>query len=211
MNCFNNNVPKLTSAEHLRNKRSKTLYNSKVLDFKRGKSKGNINFYKNGKIRTTTNYQNKLDITRGYSLCTLGDVSGCKKNHTQHNIINTGIDSIYNMFDGHSIDSSNIGFPVLQSWENGFCRDISNGPPFINKFANIDDVSNKPGNYIVIDPCNNLFGTNNCVNNMTNRLVGVNKYLQYTSLLPGYSCKKKTYQNYMQYYKNNVSNVKLSK
>ena len=197
MNCFNNNVPKLTSAEHLRNKRSKTLYGSKVIDYKRGISKGNIDFYRNGKIRTTSTYQNKRDITLGYSLCTDGRYTGCNKNDIQTGIfrcknsklldlqnvkVGTGRDSIYNKFSGAVIDSvftANplTGFLVLQSWFNGFCHDISNGkPPYLNEFANknvySDDI-NININELSQDVKNFRLG-NNIVIDPANKLFGTN-------------------------------------
>jgi len=204
MNCFNNNAPKISASEHLRNKEAKTLYKNKVLEYKKGlykRQQGNILFNRNGTIKKTSNYQAKHDIAKGYYLANCNE--DCNT-YLQTTKINTGANSIYNKFDGSgcSTDCSG-GFPVLYS------RIISPDPllsksklvpsqPLINGYlAPIMEM-----NHIIIDPSNNLFGTNDCKK----------KYLQHTSYDEEESdkCNKNTQQNYMQHlYRNNIGNLKL--
>lgn len=199
MNCFNNNQPRLTSSEIINNKRAKTIYNSKAIDFKYGINKGDISFYKNGKIRQTSTYQNMKDITQGYALCIdgkydgLNDGTGLSKCGNDIKLV-IGKDSIYNKFSGNSILMDPPAFVVMQSWVNGTYTDISD-----NIFNG--DISN---NHIVIDPSNHLFGNSDCPGNMNNKKMGVNKYLQYSYVdISGNVCYKNlshgnnTRQNYM--------------
>ena len=203
MNCFNNNVPKLSASEHLCNKGSKTLYKSKVLEYKKGLYKKrlynkNITFNRNGTIKTTPNYNAKQNITRGYYLTNCNDES---KTDSQATTINTGSTSIYNKFDGSKGCPSDCssGFPVLYSKGYGPSAELKVVGPsanVINKFATYP----MDGNHIIIDPSNNLFGTNDCKK----------KYLQYTSYDEGNKCNKNTQQNYMRHsYRNSVGNVNL--
>lgn len=203
MNCFNNNQPRLTSSEIINNKRAKTIYNSKAIDFKYGINKGDISFYKNGKMRQTSTYQNMKDITQGYALCIDGKYEGLdnstglsKCGNDNSNTLNDiklviGKDSIYNKFSGMQ-DSSSI--LVMQSWADGSYNDISD-----NIFNG--NISN---NNIIIDPSNHLFGNSDCPGNMNNKKMGVNKYLQYSYVdISGNVCYKNlshgnnTRQNYM--------------
>lgn len=214
MNCFNNNQPKLTSSEIINNKRAKTVYNNKVIDFKYGKNKGPISFYKSGKIRQTSTYQNMKDITRGYALCIDGKYDGsgnklglsrCGGDNSGNYIkLVIGKDSIYNTFSGNSILMEPSEFVVMHSWDgsyNNICNNMFN-----------DDVSK---NTIIIDPCNNLFGNNVCPDNMTNKNMGVNRYLQFSDVdISGTTCYKNllygnnTRQNYMISYDVKAGNVR---
>lgn len=204
MNCFNNNQPRLSSSEIINNKRAKTIYNSKAIDFKYGINKGDIGFYKNGKIRQTSTYQNMKDITQGYALCIDGKYEGLDHstglskfgNNNSGNTLNDiklviGKDSIYNKFSGMQNSSPIL---VMKSWADGSYNDISD-----NIFNG--DISN---NNIIIDPFNHLFGNNECPGNMNNKKMGVNKYLQYSYVdISGTVCYKNlshgnnTRQNYM--------------
>jgi hypothetical protein len=129
MNCFNNNAPKLTSSDRMRNKKSQAIFKANVMDFQmRGmKNKcnnynGKVGFYRNGELRNARNYDTFLDLNKGSALCVDGayknvpnfnDLSkkklliqrgldSCKRNNSViHSIkITSGKDSVFNVFNG---------------------------------------------------------------------------------------------------------------
>jgi len=78
MNCFNNNRPKLSSSDRIKNKKAQAIFKSNVIDYQKrstnGKGKcsnykGNIGFYNNGKLRRAENHETLMNLTRGSALC----------------------------------------------------------------------------------------------------------------------------------------------
>jgi len=65
MNCFNNNKPKLSSSDRIKNKKAREMFKANVMDYQKrstrgmGKCsnfKGNVGFYNNGKLRKVENF-----------------------------------------------------------------------------------------------------------------------------------------------------------
>ena len=81
MNCFNNNRPKLSASERIKNKKSQAIFKANVIDFQKRNTFGNgkcsnysgtVGFYNNGKLRKTNNYETLKEINRGSALCVDG-------------------------------------------------------------------------------------------------------------------------------------------
>lgn len=202
MNCFNNNAPKISASEHLHNKRTKALYKSNKIMYRNKRYTSEILFNRNGTIKNVSNYQTKRDIAKGYYLSNCNNV--CSNIDLQTIKINTGANSIYNKFDGSGCPNDcSGGFPVLYSrkYDTGTGHPIklveTSGNQLKNTFAN----QYMDNNHIIIDPSNNLFGTNDCKK----------KYLQYASYdKESEKCNKNTQQNYMRHlYRNNIGNLKM--
>lgn len=191
MNSFNNNAPKISASEHLRNKRTKALYKSNKKKYRKSQYNGGISFNSSGNIKNVSNYQTKRDIAQGYYLANCN--KDCCNIDLQTIKINTGPNSIYNKFDGSGCSKDcSSGFTVLSSFEYCSLIDLTT-----NNFASPDMEKN----YIIIDPSNNLFSVNGCKN----------KYLDYTSYDDeSEKCNKSTLQNYMQHlYRNSIGNIKM--
>jgi hypothetical protein len=103
MNCFNNNAPKLSSSDRIKNKKSQAIFKANVIDFQNRTSgmqtkcnnyNGKIGFYRNGELRNARSYDTFLDLNRGSALC----VDGAYKNSPNFNgsfnqLIQRGLDS----------------------------------------------------------------------------------------------------------------------
>jgi len=225
MNCFGNNVPKLSSSDRTRNIKAKTVYRTNVRSFQQLGGKhcknynGKVGFYRNGMLRNTRSFDKKDLLQKGYALCVDGGftktcrdepnlekhagigeglqrgVFACKKSKLldyQSNAIKLtlGRDSIYNGYEGESIQASNgcnpmSGIRVMENWIQGFNADPSGLPPWDNVFGvipredtteeypkiRITDPSKNicgqscsyfPLSTTILDPDNNLFGTDFC-------------------------------------------------
>jgi len=66
MNPYTNNKPVLSSSDRLKDKRDKTIYKTQKTRFQKTKNgnnksiKNNVNFYNNGKVRSTNSYKIKM-------------------------------------------------------------------------------------------------------------------------------------------------------
>ena len=90
MNCFNNNRPKLSSGDKIRDIKSKAIFKSNVIDYQeRAKNRkitsscnnynGKVGFYNNGLLRNVRSYDKFLNLNRGSALCVDGAYKGCGK------------------------------------------------------------------------------------------------------------------------------------
>ena len=129
---------------------------------------GHIGFYKNGLLRNTQSYNTKNLLQRGFSLCVDGAYSkNCK---TQVNLekndqigeglqrglfacptntligaksvkLSLGTDSIYNVFEGASLNATNgcnplSGVKLMESWPMSFiAKQGIEPPPYNNVFG----------------------------------------------------------------------------
>lgn len=211
MNCFNNNRPKLYASEKIKNKKAQMMFKANVMDYQRrstggnGKCsnyKGNVGFYNNGTLRKVENFETLLNINRGSALCVDGaykqclnleddrgieikkGLNACGKNNDVK--VTLGRDNVYTIFSGFNTDISGVttlfsGFPVLKTYKIDE-TDISSSKvnEIVTKF-NLTDI-NHQGSVVVIDPSNNLFGSNFCSTDMNNKSQGPNKYLNYSSV-----------------------------
>lgn len=173
---------------------------------------GKVGFYRDGMLRNTRSFDKKDLLQKGYALCVDGGFSkkcrddpnlekdkgigrglqrglfACKKINTLSNNaikLTLGRDSIYNGYEGVSIQASNgcnpmSGVRVMENWIEGFNADPSGLPPWNNVFGEIPreeflesypkikitDPSNNnnffPLSTTILDPDNNLFGTDFC-------------------------------------------------
>lgn len=133
MNCFNNNAPKLSSSDRIKNKKSQAIFKANVIDFQNRTSgkqtkcnnyNGKIGFYSNGELRNARSYDTFLDLNRGSALCVDGayknspnfngpsnqlliqrGLDSCSRNSSSiKNIkITNGKDSVFNIFNGVEI------------------------------------------------------------------------------------------------------------
>ena len=215
MNCFNNNAPKLSSADKTRDIKAKAIFKANVADYqqrdKRHRTKcsnfnGKVGFYNNGKLRNTRSYDKFTSLNRGSALCVDGayeescqmlpnfdsenillrrGLETCKKSTRTQFLtkLQIGKDSVFTRFSGFSFFPAESGAPlsgftVLNSWnvlENGTAFDW---PPFYNKLPHYD-ASGVP--VVVLDPSDNLFGTDFCASDMTNKAIGPNRYMTFAS------------------------------
>jgi len=210
MNCFNNNRPKLSASDRIKNKKAQAMFKANVMDYQRrstgGKGKcsnykGNVGFYNNGKLRKVENFETLMNINRGSALCLDGAYKKCLNLEDDNGIeIKTGLnacsrnnnvkitlgrDNIYTIFSGiNSIDdistSLHSGFPSLKTYYFGNEPFDSAINSIVNDFK-LDDTNPKDS-LVVIDPSNNLFGSNFCSTDMDNKSQGPNKYLKYSSV-----------------------------
>ena len=132
MNCFNNNAPKLTSGDRIRNKKSQAIFKANVMDFQMRGTKnkcnnynGKVGFYRNGELRNTRSYDTFLDLNKGSALCVDGaykdvpnfsnpskenlliqrGLDSCSRTNALHRKIKitSGKDSVFNVFNGVAI------------------------------------------------------------------------------------------------------------
>jgi hypothetical protein len=211
MNCFNNNRPKLSSSDRIKNKKAQAIFKANVMDYQtrstggNGKCsnyKGNVGFYNNGKLRKVENFETLMNINKGSALCVDGayradclnlenekgvqikkGLNACGKNNDVK--ITLGRDNVYTVFSGYNKDISGIS-----SFFSGFpvlktykIDESSFQPSKDNKILEGFFSSTTPEEYIsVVDPSNHLFGSNFCSTDMNNKSQGPNKYLQYSSV-----------------------------
>jgi hypothetical protein len=215
MNCFNNNRPKLSASDRIKNRKAQAMFKANVMDYQirstRGKGKcsnykGNVGFYTNGKLRKTENFETLMNINRGSALCVDGaykqnclnledergieikkGLNACGRNSNVK--ITLGRDNVYTIFSGFkkiitSINDLFSGFPVLRAYK----FDSSNGSfvndPSYNTIPSDFDLNlnNPKDSLVVIDPKNELFGSNFCSTDMDNKSQGPNKYLKHSSV-----------------------------
>lgn len=126
MNCFNNNRPKLSASDRIKNRKAQAMFKANVMDYQirstRGKGKcsnykGNVGFYTNGKLRKTENFETLMNINRGSALCVDGaykqtclnledergieikkGLNACGRNSNVK--ITLGRDNVYTIFSG---------------------------------------------------------------------------------------------------------------
>lgn len=210
MNCFNNNRPKLSASDRIKNKKAQAMFKANVMDYQQrstgGKGKcsnyrGNVGFYNNGKLRKTENFETLMNINKGSALCVDGAYKQCLNLEDDNGIeikkglnacgrnnnvkITLGSDNIYTIFSGFNKNIENItslfsGFPTLKTYYFGNEPFESAENSIVNDFK-LDDV-NPNDSVAVIDPSNNLFGSNFCSTDMDNKSQGPNKYLQHSSV-----------------------------
>lgn len=217
MNCFNNNRPKLSSSDRIKNKKAQAMFKANVMDYQirstGGKGKcsnyrGNIGFYNNGKLRKTENFETLMNINRGSALCVDGGykekclnleddngiqikkgLNACGRNSNVK--ITLGRDNVYTIFSGFKKIITNVedlfsGFPVLRAYKFNEDGSFTNDPSYNTIPSDFEFTENDPkdskDSVVVIDPKNELFGSNFCSTDMDNKSQGPNKYLQHSSV-----------------------------
>jgi len=153
MSCFDNNRPKISSSEHIKNKRAKTIYNAlkpkvqALYDSDPGiyttgnNNTGTIVFDESGYLVSTRTQGLRKDLARGYALCSDCDGFGME-----------GYGKVTNGNIKHTVmNSDHIPGSTIEYWAGG---------------ASIEDSLNKnggnstyQGEFIEIDPHNNVFNT----------------------------------------------------
>jgi len=153
MSCFDNNRPKISSSEHIKNRRAKTIYaavkpqveklnaNAQYDDDKANNYNGKIVFDAVGNLVSTRTQGLRQDLARGYALCSDCDGFGME-----------GTGKVTNGNIKHTImNSDHIPGSTIEYWAGG---------------ASIEDSLNKnggnstyQGEFIEIDPHNNVFNT----------------------------------------------------
>jgi len=90
-NPFNNNRPRLTASERIKNKRDACIYQSEKSRFQIGKKCGNRNvkYYKNGRIRSMKSYKIQKSLARGNILCNDCDQGDSCTNYNSKQQLNT--------------------------------------------------------------------------------------------------------------------------
>lgn len=152
MSCFDNNRPKISSSEHIKNRRAKTIYavvkpqveklNANAqYDDKANNYNGKIVFDAVGNLVSTRTHGLRKDLARGYALCS--DCNGFGME---------GTGKVTNGNIKHTVmNSDHIPGSTIEYWAGG---------------ASIEDSLNKNGGnstyhgeFIEIDPHNNVFNT----------------------------------------------------
>lgn len=153
MSCFDNNRPKISSSEHIKNRRAKTIYaavkpqveklnaNAQYDDDKANNYNGKIVFDAVGNLVSTRTQGLRKDLARGYALCS--DCNGFGME---------GTGKVTNGNIKHTVmNSDHIPGSTIEYWAGG---------------ASIEDSLNKnggnstyQGEFIEIDPHNNVFNT----------------------------------------------------
>ena len=206
MNCFNNNRPKLSASDRIKNKKAQAMFKANVMDYQKrstgGKGKcvnykGNVGFYNNGKLRKVENYETLMNINKGSALCVDGAYKQCLNLEDDNGIeikkglnacgrnnnakITLGSDNIYTIFSGFkNLTNLFSGFTTLKTYYFGNNPFESAVNSIVDDFKL--DEENPKDSVVVIDPSNNLFGSNFCSTDMDNKSEGPNKYLQYSSV-----------------------------
>ena len=204
MNCFGNNNPNISSSDRTRDLEAKTIYNTS------GDSL--VALYGTGKIRSVVNYGSKHLIQHGRALCS--------SNVTDTKYV-FGKDSIYNVFSPGAADK------WIVSTDNRFIlgipNDLKSNPEYENMWTNkfgaeprrvytdIDSIighvdgSQLPTSSIIIDPNNELTGSELCMFRVE-RKRGTLKYLKHVKVKPN---KQVTRQNYIASYDTNLGKTYL--
>ena len=155
MSCFDNNRPKISSSEHIKNKRAKTIYaavkpqveklNEDEMAFDDDRAtnyNGNIVFDACGNLVSTRTHGLRKDLARGYALCSDCDGFGME-----------GYGKVTNGNIKHTVmNSDHIPGSTIEYWSGGASVEDS-----LNK--NSDGNSTYQGEFIEIDPHNNVFNT----------------------------------------------------
>ena len=186
MNCFNNNRPKLSSSERIKNKKAQAIFKANVMDYQKrstggnGKCsnyKGTVGFYNNGQLRNTKNYETLSNLNRGSALCldgayknnciNLEDISGikinkglnaCSKNNRVK--ITLGNDNVYTIFSGYPNSMDTLLTTPLQGFLTMTSYILMSQPtPNNNQLPGNFNLKEKDSSnsVIVLDPSNNLF------------------------------------------------------
>lgn len=134
MNCFNNNRPKLSASDSIKNKKAQAMFKANVMDYQIRSTRGNgkcsnyngaVGFYNNGRLRKTENFETLMNINRGSALCVDGaykngclnlendngieikkGLNACGKNNNVK--ITLGRDNVYTIFSGFSKELSSV-------------------------------------------------------------------------------------------------------
>ena len=173
MNPFDNNEPRLTASERIRNKRDATIYQAEKQRFQNKKTCGNKNvkYYENGTIRSMKSYKLQKSLARGNVLCEdcddKGLLCGGVANHDALASIRMGNNIVSEYWGGSGLvwGSGDLkftqtpGFSVIQSDVSGVWGLASS--PEISK-ADLSGGTMLPGS----DPSLNMpFGyINNLIN-----------------------------------------------
>lgn len=151
MSCFDNNRPKISSSEHIKNKRAKTIYAAvqpqveklyTAFDDARATNyNGKIVFDVVGNLVSTRTQGLRKDLARGYALCSDCDGFGME-----------GTGKVTNGNIKHTVmNSDHIPGSTIEYWAGGISIEDS-----LNKNGG---NSTYQGEFIEIDPHNNVFNT----------------------------------------------------
>ena len=151
MSCFDNNRPKISSSEHIKNKRAKTIYAAvqpqveKLYtandDARATNYNGKIVFDVFGNLVSTRTQGLRKDLARGYALCSDCDGFGME-----------GTGKVTNGNIKHTVmNSDHIPGSTIEYWAGGISIEDS-----LNKNGG---NSTYQGEFIEIDPHNNVFNT----------------------------------------------------
>jgi hypothetical protein len=185
MNPFDNNEPRLTASERIRNKRDATIYQAEKQRFQNKKTCGNKNvkYYENGTIRSMKSYKLQKSLARGNVLCEdcddKGLLCGGVANHDALASIRMGNNIVSEYWGGGGLVESNtgsltqsLGFTVIQSDVSGVWDPSAATVTDPSKstlapgFGYIDNLIKIPRNLdgtgVVIDPSNELFPDELC-------------------------------------------------
>jgi hypothetical protein len=186
MNPFDNNEPRLTASERIRNKRDATIYQAEKQRFQNKKTCGNKNvkYYENGTIRSMKSYKLQKSLARGNVLCEdcddKGLLCGGVANHDALASIRMGNNIVSEYWGGGGLVQNTItssltqspGFPVIQSDVSGVWDPSAATVTDPSKstlapgFGYIDNLIKIPRNLdgtgVVIDPSNELFPDELC-------------------------------------------------
>ena len=187
MSCFDNNKPKISSSEHIKNKRAKTIYNAlkpkvqALYDSDPGiyttgnNNTGTIVFDESGYLVSTRTQGLRQDLARGYALCS--DCGGDGMEGTGK-ISNGNIN--YTKMDTSLIPSASIEYAAA----NSVLKDTLNN--------NSEEYSTYQGEFIEIDPDNNIFNTNGGCKK--------DKFLDYVDVSGNQLTGNNTVENYLTSY-----------
>ena len=187
MSCFDNNRPKISSSEHIKNRRAKTIYaavkpqveklnaNAQYDDDKANNYNGKIVFDAVGNLVSTRTQGLRQDLARGYALCS--DCGGDGMEGTGK-ISNGNIN--YTKMDTSLIPSASIEYAAA----NSVLKDTLNN--------NSEEYSTYQGEFIEIDPDNNIFNTNGGCKK--------DKFLDYVDVSGNQFTGNNTVENYLTSY-----------
>ena len=185
MSCFDNNRPKISSSEHIKNKRAKTIYAAVKPQIekliandgydKANNYNGKIVFDALGNLVSTRTQGLRQDLARGYALCSDCDGFGME-----------GTGKVTNGNIKHTVmNSDHIPGSTIEYWSGG---------------ASVEDSLNKnggnstyQGEFIEIDPHNNVFNTDQGCKK--------DRFLDYVDISGADLAGNTTQENYLTNYK----------
>ena len=185
MSCFDNNRPKISSSEHIKNRRAKTIYAAVKPQIekliandgydKANNYNGKIVFDALGNLVSTRTQGLRQDLARGYALCSDCDGFGME-----------GTGKVTNGNIKHTVmNSDHIPGSTIEYWSGG---------------ASVEDSLNKnggnstyQGEFIEIDPHNNVFNTDQGCKK--------DRFLDYVDISGADLAGNTTQENYLTNYK----------
>jgi len=182
MKPFDNNTPRLSASERIRNKRDATIYQAEKQRFQNKKTCGNKNvkYYNNGAVRSIKSYKLQKSLARGNVLCEdcddKGLLCGGVANHDALASIRMGNNIVSEYWGGGAVfgeRKQSPGFDVIQSDVSGVWDPSANDykgniclTPTDCSYGYIDNLIHVPRNLdgrgVVIDPSNQLFPDELC-------------------------------------------------